>query len=406
MSERTPGDRIVIVGASLAGLTTAEALRDNGFAGDVLLIGAEPHLPYSRPPLSKQVLSGDWTEDDATLRTADELAAAGIRTMLGLPATSVDLAGRTVAVGGEEVPFDILVIATGVAARTVRDAGGAPLPTLRTRADARALAARIADPSRVLVLGAGVLGSEIASGARAKGSEVTLVSRGAEIGFGAVGRLLSSRLVDLHRAAGVDLRLGTAAVSIDPLPTSSAGAIVTLSDGARVGADLVVAAVGGHPATEWLRESGLDVSDGVVCDDAGRAAPGVFAVGDVARWTSPTAPEGRRVEHQTNAIEQALAVGRLIATGDAAPCAPTLFWSQLHRVRIQAYGDFDQSIPLVPHVIDPSDPDRLVLAAIRGDQVTGIVGWNAARAFRDARTAVDDAHASTSLPNPIKEFTP
>jgi NADPH-dependent 2,4-dienoyl-CoA reductase/sulfur reductase-like enzyme len=377
--------RVVIVGASLGGVTTAESLRAEGFDGDILLIGAERDLPYSRPPLSKQVLLGEWEPERAHLRTRDDLRALGIHLRLGEPATALDRAAREVVVGSDRVGYDTLVVATGVGPRehAVAAAPGV-IRSLRTIDDARALRDGLRDAHRVVVIGSGVLGSEIASAARRMGRHATLIGRSPHLTLGATGSLLSQRLVDLHREHDVDVRLGVEAIGVEPMGSSHR---VALSDGSHVDGDLVVTAVGGTPHTQWLQSSGLTLDDGVVCDGNGRAARDVFAVGDVARWQHPESGVTSRVEHQASAIEQALSVAATIATGCAALPGPPFFWADIHGVRIQAYGTFDASSPLVP--IDGDGAERIVWGSTVEDRLTGVIGWNAARLFRDARALVD-----------------
>lgn len=350
---------VVVIGASVAGVTLAEALRASGHSGPITLVGAEPHAPYARPPLSKQVLDGTWEPDRAALRTASELQALGVTLRTGASATSVDPVRHEVVVDGDPLGYDVLVLATGVEpTRPVLP--GRSVHVLRTLDDAVALRATWERATSVAVLGTGVLGSELASAARKTGRDVTMIGRSGRLTFGTVGALLSDRLAALHRANGVDLRLTAAA---EP------------SAVAAVDADLVVAAVGGRPRTDWLSDSGLTIDDGVVCDATGLAAPDVYAIGDVARWTDPSSGRAVRVEHQTNAIEQALAVAATL-TGGPPQAAPTpFFWSEVHGVRIQAAGSFDADVPLVA---DDDEPRVL-------RQPAGVVGWGAPRAFRLAR---------------------
>lgn len=346
---------VVVIGASVAGVTLAEALRASGHSGPITLVGAEPHAPYARPPLSKQVLDGTWEPDRAALRTASELQALGVTLRTGATATSVAPLRHEVVVDGDPLGYDVLVLATGVGpARPVLP--GRSVHVLRTLDDAVALRAAWRRATSVAVLGTGVLGSELASAARKTGHDVTMIGRSGRLTFGTVGALLSDRLAELHRANGVSLRLA---------PT----------DPSTVSADLVVAAIGGRPRTDWLTGSGLTIDDGVVCDATGQAAPDVFAIGDVARWTDPSTGRAVRVEHQTNAIEQALAVAATL-TGGPPQAAPTpFFWSEVHGVRIQAAGVFDADVPLVA---DDDEPRIL-------RQPAGVVGWGAPRAFRLAR---------------------
>jgi NADPH-dependent 2,4-dienoyl-CoA reductase/sulfur reductase-like enzyme len=387
--DRAVSRRVVIVGASVAGLTTAETLRASGFAGEIVLIGAEDRLPYSRPPLSKQVLLGEWMPERSQLRTSAELAGLGIQLRLGTPATALDLAAREVVMGADRMGFDLIVIATGVAPRSLEVAERGAIRSLRTVDDARTLRDDLQRAHRIVVVGGGVLGSEIASAARRMGRHATLVGRSRSLTLGATGALLSPRLIALHSEHGVDLRLGQQVAAVD---RSGHEHHVMLGDGTEVPGDLVVAAVGGAPNTDWLRGSGLTLADGVVCDGTGLAAPDVYAVGDVARWMHPSRGGTHRVEHQANAIGQALCVAEHIATGSARLPALPFFWAEIHGVRIQAYGSFDASAPLVP--IDEDGAQRVVLGSFSGGMLTGVVGWNAPSMFRSARARLDAEHAT------------
>ncbi|RBQ14962.1 NAD(P)/FAD-dependent oxidoreductase [Spongiactinospora rosea] len=377
---------VLIVGASVAGLSTARALRDEGFAGTITMVGEEDALPYDRPPLSKRILTGEWAAGESALCTQADLDRLGIRLLRGTAAAALDPAGRVVTTAsGDDLRYGTLVVTTGVSAR--RPAYGAGLGgvhLLRTRADAIALRAGLATARRAVVAGAGVLGSEIAAGLRERGVAVTLAGRSRHLRLGLAGALLSPLIARLHRANGVELRLGEEVIGLrgDDRVTAA-----VLSGGDVVETDLVVAAIGCVPNTGWLASSGLDVSDGIVCDFAGRAAPGVFAAGDVAAWTDPRTGVPVRVEHQLNAAEQARLVARTIATG-AVPAAPPVpfFWSDLYGTKIQVYGH-GGGTSLDTIAGDP-ESGRFVAAVQRDGIVTAVVGWNMPRDFRTARVHV------------------
>ncbi|GII95107.1 NAD(P)/FAD-dependent oxidoreductase [Sinosporangium siamense] len=373
----------VIVGASIGGFTTAESLRRGGYEGRITVVGEEPHLPYHRPPLSKQILAGEWTHDDAAIAPVETISALGIDLVLGTRATGLDTGRRVVHTTEGELRFDSLVIATGVSARRLGQRSPlAGLHTLRTLDDATGLTADLAGAARVLVAGAGVLGSEIAAGLVKRGLAVTLVGRSRSIRFGQVGALLSPRLADLHEKNGVHLRLGLHVVRL--LGTDRvAGAV--LSDGSEVAADVVVAAAGSSPRVEWLAGSGLRIADGLWCDSAGRAAKDIYAVGDVARRPAASGTGSTRVEHQQNAIEQALAVAGTISTGfPHSPDIVPFFWSELYGTRIQAYGRFNGASTLEVVAGDAAE-GKFVGLALCGSTAVGVVGWNLPRAFREAR---------------------
>jgi NADPH-dependent 2,4-dienoyl-CoA reductase/sulfur reductase-like enzyme len=253
--------------------------------------------------------------------------------------------------------------------------------TLRTLSDAIALRDALRAVSSMAVIGAGILGAEIASAARKYGVEATLVGREDRLGFGSVGTLLSDRLADLHAAHDVEILLNT---EVADAKTASGRTTLTFGDGIVRGFDLVVAMIGARPNTRWLESSTVPLGDGVLCDSTGTAAPGVHAVGDVAAWADPATGRHARVEHQSNAIEQAVGVATRIVHGTPAEPPVPLFWSEIHGTRINAYGWFDPARPL------SSDATTAVLTSRdAGDHVRGVVGWNATpREFRVARAAV------------------
>ncbi|MFC5216452.1 NAD(P)/FAD-dependent oxidoreductase [Streptomyces coerulescens] len=323
--------RIVVVGAAAAGLAAAETLRREGYDGTLTLIGDEPRAPYDRPPLSKQVLSGEWEPGRLHLRTPDHLAGLDLDLRLGVPATGLRLADAEVELGdGSAVPYDGLIIATGVRPRRLPGDGG---HVLRTLDDAVRLRDRLVPGRRLVVVGAGFLGAEAAAVARRLGCEVTLLEPAPVPLAHAVGTQVGRMLTDAHRERGVDLRCGVTVTEVT-------GHGVRLADGELVEADEVLTAVGSVPNTEWLAGSGLTVGDGVVCDEYCAAARDVYAAGDVARWHNPLFDRSLRVEHRTNAAEQGMAVARnLLRPGARKPFAPVpYFWSDQYGMKIQAYG--------------------------------------------------------------------
>ncbi|MFJ4173162.1 NAD(P)/FAD-dependent oxidoreductase [Microbacterium sp. NPDC089696] len=377
-------ERIVIVGTSIGGLTTAETLRQEGYEGEIVVLGEEQHLPYTRPPLSKQILSGEWDPDDARIRTAQELAEHRIDVRTGTSAIGLDVAARVLHTDSGPLAFDELVIATGTGPR--------PHPTLphaltlRTMDDALELRARLGRARRVAILGSGILGSEIASAARKNDADTLLIGRSGTLGFGGVGTLLTEGLAALHRSNGVGLALRAGVIGAEIREETTR---IHFDDGSRHDADLVVAMIGGTPRTQWLRSSVLDVDDGVACDSEGIAAPGVSAVGDVAAWADPVTGRRSRVEHQSHAIEQAIAVGTRLAHGGASPHPVPLFWSEIHGTRIHAYGWFDPRRALEDATPPEESRGRVLAHRDAHGDVRGIVGWDATpRSFRAARSTV------------------
>ena len=376
--------RVVVVGASIGGLTAAETLRQEGFHGEIILLGDESHLPYTRPPLSKQILLGEWTPEEAAIRTTAELDDLRIDVRTGCAATGLDVDARVLQTSDGPLPFDELIIATGTEPRThplLTDA-----PTLRTLEHSVQLRERLQTARRIAIVGSGILGSEIASAARKHDAETLLLGRSGSLGFGGVGRLLTDRLSRLHENHGVELALRADITAASP--ASDGGTELTI-DGTTRAFDLVVVMIGGTPRTRWLDGSALDLSDGVACDSAGSAAPGVWAVGDVAAWADPVTGEHVRVEHQSNAIEQAIAVATRLAHGAESPQPVPFFWSEIHGTRINAYGWFDAQHPLIDTTTDAAAKGAVLESRDATGHLRGVVGWNASpRDFRTARTAV------------------
>ncbi|MGW0337302.1 NAD(P)/FAD-dependent oxidoreductase [Streptomyces sp. NPDC003011] len=355
--------RIVVVGASAAGLAAAETLRREGYAGTLTLVGDEPRTPYDRPPLSKQLLAAEWEPDRLALRTPDDLAALGLDLRLGVAATGLRLADSTVVLAdGSEVPYDGLVVATGVRPRRLPGEGA---HVLRTLDDALTLRARLTPGRRLVVVGAGFLGAEAAAVARRLGAHVTLLEPAPVPLAHAVGAEIGGVLAGAHLERGVDLRCG---VTVTEMTEDG----VRLADGEEVEADEVLVAIGSLPNTEWLDGSGLTVGDGVVCDQYCEAAPQVYAAGDVARWHNPLFGTSMRVEHRTNAAEQGMAAARnLLRRPARRPFAPVpYFWSDQYDMRIQAYGFLRGHDEVA--VVDGDLAKRRFVAVYRtGDRVTG-----------------------------------
>ena len=333
---------VVVVGASLAGLQAAVTLRADGFAGAVTLVGAEPHRPYDRPPLSKQVLAGEWDADRVAL-PAGAGDALDVTWELGVAAAGLDLEARRLALGdGRELAFDGLVVATGAAPRSLPGTGALTgVHTLRTLEDALAVRAALeAGASRVVVVGAGFIGAEVAASCRGRGAAVTLVEPLPQPLARVLPEEVGAVLADVHRQHGVDVRLG---VGVEALEGRGSVTGVRLADGSSVAADLVVVGIGVVPSTGWLDGSGLVLDDGVVCDETTLAAPGVVAAGDAARWPNPRYGELMRVEHWEHAIDMgAHAARRLVAhlrgePGEAFAPVPW-FWSDQYDRKIQLAG--------------------------------------------------------------------
>ncbi|MEV6070434.1 FAD/NAD(P)-binding oxidoreductase [Nocardia sp. NPDC052001] len=346
-------EHVLIVGAGLAGLRTAEELRRAGYDGELTLLGDEPHAPYDRPPLSKQFVRGEI--DDTALRPAEFFTENRIDLRLGVTATGVDTTARRVRLGdGDTIGYDQLVIATGLRPRRIPsfpDAAG--VHVLRTHDDATGLREQLADARNAVVVGAGFIGCELTASFRARGVNVTLVEPQATPLAAALGTEIGELVARMHREEGVDVRCG---VGVDALITTESAAGqddsretvtgVRLGDGSVVDADLVVIGVGSVPVTEWLTDSGIPLAapaegGGVLTDENGHTGvDGVWAVGDVAAWRGAhQAGRNRRVEHWTNAGEQAqLLAAALLGTEPPAAVRVPYVWSDQYDVKIQVLG--------------------------------------------------------------------
>lgn len=381
--------RVVVVGASAAGLAVAESLRRAGHSGPLTVLGAEPHPPYDRPPLSKQILAGQWEAGRLPLRRPEVLAALDLDLRLGTPATGLDLAGRSVAAGGGRIPYDTLVIATGVSPRRLPGEGA---HVLRTLDDALRLRARVKPGSTLIVVGAGFLGAEATAVARGIGAHVVLLEPAPVPLAHAVGDRVGEVIAQAHRDHGVDLRTG-----VNVLSVTRDGALT--ADGSIVEGDEVLVAVGSVPNTAWLEGSGLTLGDGVHCDACGRAAPGVYAAGDVARWHNPRYGVDMRIEHRTHAAEMGMAVaGNILDPGAPREIAPLpYFWSDQYDLRIQSFGYLRGHKEMQIVHGDPARR-RFIAAYRRGDRLGGVLGIGVPpRALRPWRKAAADGIAWDAL---------
>ncbi|WP_433516862.1 NAD(P)/FAD-dependent oxidoreductase [Nonomuraea sp. CA-143628] len=362
-------NRVVIVGAAAGGLAATEALRGAGFGGVITLVGDEPRPPYDRPPLSKQLLAGQWAPDRLALRAETDIDALGLELRLGVAATAVDTGRRVVTLAdGARLSYDALIVATGVRARRLPGTDGlAGVHTLRTLPDALALKERLRPGRHLVIVGAGFVGAEVAATARGLGVRVTLLESGPVPLALAVGQEAGRLMTRLHVEHGVTVRTQVSVTGV--IGTGGGPRVeVRLADGTVVAADDVLVAIGSVPNTEWLAGSGLSVHNGLVCDEYSSAADGVYGVGDVARWHNPLFGTHMRVEHRTNAAEQGMAVARNLL-GEPRPFAPVpYFWSDQYGTKFQAYGhlrDHDEALVL--------DSDHLLVAYRKADRLVGVL---------------------------------
>ena len=395
-------ERVVVIGASLAGLRAAETLRQKGFVGSVTVVGAELHRPYDRPPLSKKLLSGEWEPDRIQLRQPDSFDDLDVEWKFGVAASRLRPADQQIDLSdGNSLGFDGLIIATGATPRRLPEQGRYQhVHVLRTLDDALGVRQQISEGGkRVVVIGAGFIGLEVAAIARQLDNEVIVLEGGSAPLVRGLGAVMGAVVADIHRARGIDVRCG---VTVDGL--TAAGIRV---DGEELMADVVVVGIGVVPATQWLDDSGLELRDGIVCDQMLRAAPGIYAAGDVARWPNPLFDEEMRVEHWTNAAEQgALAAGNLLAVAageNAEPYAPVpFFWSDQLDHRIQFLGRSAPDDEVVIGAGSVADGKLLALYG-RSGKLHGAFGLNAPRWVMPMRkllleqVSFDDAvaHAAT-----------
>jgi NADPH-dependent 2,4-dienoyl-CoA reductase/sulfur reductase-like enzyme len=363
------GKGIVIVGGGLAASRTSEQLRRAGYTGHITMVGKEVHLPYDRPPLSKELLRSEV--DDSTLKPREFYDEHDITLRLGVAATSLDTAARTVALDdGTTLGYEELVIATGLVPRripTFPDLEG--IRVLRSFDESLALRGHASAARHAVVVGAGFIGCEVAASLRGLGVDVVLVEPQPAPLASVLGEQIGELVARLHRAEGVDVRAG---VGVAEVRGKEHVESVALTDGADVTADLVVVGIGSRPATEWLHGSDIEVDNGVICDEAGRtSAPNVWALGDVASWRNPMGHQVR-VEHWSNVADQArVVVPAMIGLEMPSNVVVPYFWSDQYDIKIQCLGE-PQATDTV-HLVE--DDGRKFLAYYERDGVvSGVVG--------------------------------
>lgn len=385
--------RIVIVGAGHAGGSVAALLRQYGFDGEVVLIGEEPVAPYQRPPLSKALLKGEGEEEDLLLRPADFYVEQNIELRLGQTVTSIDRAGKVVVLAdGGTVSYDTLILATGSTARKLAVPGAelANVLELRTLADGRKLRAAIRPGVRLLVVGGGYVGLEVAASARALGAKVVVVEREARLLARVASDVLADFMHDAHTRHGVTLLTGR---TVTALAAGDDGAVggVTLDDGQSLPADLVVVGVGGVACEGLGAAAGLTCDGGVVVDEAARTSdPDVYALGDMTRRPVPV-HDGRvvRLESVPNALEQAKQAAAAI-TGRSPPVPEVpWFWSDQYDLKLQIAGLADGADRMVVRTV--AEGAGLAVFHLAGDRLLCVEAINAPAEFMGGRLLIGKA---------------
>jgi NADPH-dependent 2,4-dienoyl-CoA reductase/sulfur reductase-like enzyme len=400
-------DHVVVVGSSVAGIRAAQALRADGYDGELVVVGAESAAPYDKPPLSKQLLTGETTTADIGLLRAD----GEFDLRLGVAAASLDPASKKVVLAdGQPIAYDALIIATGVRARMLPGADETLVSPLRELKDAVALRARLASGAPVVIIGGGFIGAEVAAAAAVAGCQVTIVEALPAPFARVLGPDAGALVSELHAAHGVRVLTNVTVAGVEKLPGD--GALVRLADGRTLEAGTVVAGVGCVPNTEWLGDSGLPLADGVHTDEhcAVRGAADVYAIGDVARWHDRAGGITRRDEHWTNAVEQANLVAHQILRPDDPRhyASVPYFWSDQYGVKIQLVGRvaLDDAVQVL-RCATPAG-DRNVALYSRDGRLTAAVtfGWprgsvTARQALQRGAAVTDVLTALTKLSGPL-----
>jgi 3-phenylpropionate/trans-cinnamate dioxygenase ferredoxin reductase component len=360
---------VLIVGGGLAAARTAEQLRRSEYTGPITIVSDEVHVPYDRPPLSKEVLRKEV--DDVALKPREWYDEQNITLRLGSAAAGLDTAAQTVTLSdGAVIGYDQLVIATGLVPRRIPafpDLEG--IRVLRSFDESMALREHATAAQRAVIIGAGFIGCEVAASLRSLGVDVVLVEPQPTPLAAVLGEQIGGLVARLHREEGVDVRLG---VGVSEVRGDGHVDTVVLADGTELAADVVVVGIGSKPATDWLADTGIEIDNGVICDEAGRtSAPNVWALGDVASWRDATGHQGR-VEHWSNVADQARVVVPAMLGQDVPDIVVVpYFWSDQYDVKIQCLGEPEATDTV--HVVE--DDGRKFLAYYERDGVlVGVVG--------------------------------
>ncbi len=397
MSTLGPDASVVIVGAGLGAWRVAEGLRRNGFVGRIELVGAESHTPYDRPPLSKQILSGKWNAERAELASVERLAELDVTGHFGVPAVALDVARRSVQLAsGDEISGTRVVLATGVRARTLALSAASRVHTIRTRDDVDALRLALnslAAQSTVVIIGGGFIGAEAATSLAALGFRPVVIETLERPLYNVLGPHVSSWLEDLPANAGIELRHSQTVLDV---VDNGDDLVVQLADGSSLSSPVVIVAVGAEPTTDWLASSGIELNAGVVVDDRLCAAEGIYALGDVARFTWRHGPfvDHVRIEHWQVANDHAQYLAAQFTDSDADDALSMVpyFWSDQYGKKIQMLGHPAPSDD-VTHVAGSFAESKWLAMYSRAGIVTGLVALNQPRALMVSRDLVAE-HAT------------
>lgn len=379
---------VVIVGASAAGLSAADGLREGGFVGKITIVGDELHQPYDRPTLSKNLLGTPGKPQLHALRTPERLEAAQLELLLGHAAVGLDIDRHFVITDhGEALSWDAVIIASGSRPRTLTTSEGQLLPVLRTPQDLTVLKEAAARYGQITLIGAGLIGLEIAASLADQKVEVTVFNDLDLPLRHIIGAPVAERICSLHRDHGVDLRVGVTVEAVSGGPGSYA---MQLSDGSVHRTSFVLVGIGVDANDQWLAGSGVELDRGVLVDAAGKASvPGVWATGDVARLSHPLFPTPIRVEHWTHAIEHGRHVGLNVARGlDAEYHGAPYFWTEQYGRRFHSYGRFQPND--VAMVVEGSvDADEFLVLYGDGEEFHAVVSCGCVKSLRGYRKLLE-----------------
>lgn len=409
---------IVIVGASLAGVRAAETLRTHHFTGVITMVGDEKHMPYDRPPLSKNFLAGQWDEDRIALRKPEAFDELNLTWKLGVPATALNSKDSMLTLAtGETITYDSLIITTGgVVRRLPNQPHLLGVHVLRSLDDAQQLRSELNEGTRVVVIGAGFIGLEAAATATKRGATVTVLEGLEAPLIRALGPEMGSAIGNVHTRNGVTIRCG---VSVQSINGTERVESVSLANGEQIPADVVIVGIGVAPATAWCENSGLTINDGIVCDANLNAGPtNVFVAGDVLRWPNKLFTDlepTMRVEHWTNAAEQGAhaainALAGLNSTEQSPYVAVPFFWSDQFDARIQFLGRVTKDAVAQVVAGNPED-GKWCAMYVANNRLVGVLGVSMpklvmpSRALLSTHTSVDDAlkhFERLSAPPPVQ----